>query len=92
MKDIEYKPRGDYVVVEILDTGKMKGGLIAPQSSVHGKQFLVRAVGPGVIGLKVDDMVFPIGRKGQEYFDIPNTDNLILVKQDNIPLILEKKN
>ena len=84
-----YKPRNDYVLVKIVDLGETPSGIATPQTSIHGKEFHVLAVGPKVDGLKVGDKVLMLGKVNVEYFQLPMAKDLIAIKQEHVVLVVD---
>ena len=84
---LTYKPRNDFVVFELIDLG-MVGGVHVPDRSAHGKERIIRAVGPDVKGLDVGQKVFVIGTMGEDVVPIPDKKQYYLTKQSNVVLIV----
>lgn len=85
---MNYKIRNDYVLVRIVDVGQTEKGVAVPEISIHGKEFVVEGFGPDVVGLKKGDKVLMIGKEGVSYYPLPNKRDLIILKEENVVLIL----
>ena len=85
---ITYRTRNDWVLVRIIEVGQVRG-IKMPQSSINGKEFHVEGIGPKVEGLKVGDKVLMTGNINIHYHQVPNVNNLIIVKQESVVLIIE---
>ena len=85
---ITYRPRNDQVLVRIVPVEDVRG-IKMPQVSIEGKNFRVEAMGPKVEGLSVGDHVLMIGRKGTEYYPLPNCNDLLIIRQEFVALIVE---
>lgn len=90
MSNFKFRPRLDYVIIQIVDVGETESGIALPQVSVQGKQFVVKAIGPDVkADFKVGDFVLMLGSKNITYFEIPTAKDLIVIKQEFIVLVIE---
>jgi hypothetical protein len=86
---IKMRPRNEFVLVRMTQKGE-SGGIAIPEVSAEGKEFHVVAVGPKVDEtLQVGDQVLMVGRINDTYHEVPGCRNLILVKQENVVLVLE---
>lgn len=90
MKKITYIPRNDFVLIEVVRVPETDSGIAVPDDSIEGKAFIVRGIGPKVEGLKVGDQVFPMGRKHESYWELPNRRDLLVLKQECVAVIIEK--
>lgn len=85
-----YKPRSDFVLFSMIDTGKM-GSLIAPNIAQQGKRLTVIAVGPDVADLKPGDVVFAVGTTtGREVMELPYEKGIFITRQSNVVLVVEE--
>jgi len=84
----QYIPRGDIVLFRVVDRGKV-GRVHIPQISKQGKERIVEAVGPDVVGLSVGERVMVIGTVGQDVVELPNEQGLFITKQSNVVLIIK---
>lgn len=87
---IDFQPRNEFVLVRMTQKGEI-GGIAIPDISAEGLEFHVVAVGPKVEGLKVGDHVLMIGRRNDNYWEVPSCRNLFIVKQEVICLVMEVK-
>jgi NADPH:quinone reductase-like Zn-dependent oxidoreductase len=85
---ITYRVRKGFVLVRIIEVGKVRG-IRMPQSSINGKEFYVEGLGEDVTDLKVGDKVLMTGNINTHYHEVPNTGNLIVIKQENVLLVVE---
>lgn|ERR1700721_1912763 len=90
-KAVPIQPRGDRVLVRVVDYGRNPSGIAMPDVSQEGKAYIVEAIGPKVEGLKVGDRVLVMGMKGVTYDFIPNSRDLFITAEVNIPLIYGKE-
>lgn len=88
MSQFPFRPRNDYCLVEIVDVGETSTGIAIPQISIEGKEFYVRAVGSEVDDLEPGDRVLMIGKQGTEYFPLPRSNKLLMIKQEYIVLVM----
>lgn len=86
---MKYRPRNDCVLVRIIDKGHVRG-IAVSDTSIHGKEFIVEAIGPQVDGLEIGDKVFMTGIQGEDYAPLPNDKTLMLIKQSNILVIVDE--
>ncbi len=87
---VDFQCRNDTVLVRIIDKGELRG-IAIPEISIEGKEFHVIAKGPKVEGLEVGDKVLMTGVKNATYFVLPFARDLILVRQDDVVLVLKDK-
>lgn len=81
-----WQPRNDSVLVRIIDLSVTPTGIQLPDASIEGKEFLVEAIGPTVKDLEPGDKVLMLGKQGVEFFPLPNSKNLIVLKQEYVVL------
>ncbi len=83
-------PRNDYVLVRVVQLEEWHG-LVMPETSIQGKEFVVEGIGPHVEDLEVGDKVLMTGNMGVTYYPIPNQKDLIITKQENVALRFEEE-
>lgn len=84
-----YRPRNDYVLVELVDLGVSPGGVAIPQISSQGKKCIVLAVGPDVEDLEVGDSVQIVPTKEvSNYFALPSEKSMFLLRQELIAVVI----
>ncbi len=81
------QPRNDWVLIEIIELGKTPSGIAIPEISVEGKEFYVRNIGPKVEDLQIGDRVLMIGRQGVDYFPLPRSSTLIIMREKDVILV-----
>ena len=86
----QYYPRNDYCVIQVNEIGETPSGIAMPDYSVQGKEFIVVAMGNSVEDLDIGDRVLMLGNQGVTYFPLPNSKNLIVIKQEHIVLVIEE--
>ena len=89
MTEPVYRPRGDFVLIRIVELGQTVSGIAMPQTAVQGKEFQVVAIGPQVDDLMEGDKVLMIGKLNTDYFALPNSKELIVIKQEYVVLVVE---
>ncbi len=87
---VRYRPRNDLVLVRKIDVGQTREGIMMPEVSIQGKKFQVEAMGPDVDDLDVGDFVMMIGKPGDDYYPLPNENDLIVIHQKNVALVVEE--
>ncbi len=80
----KYVPRGDYVLVQLIDVTLSTGGVALPSISADAKSFYVVSCGPDVKDLKEGDQVQMIGTIGEDIARLPREKGLFITKQVNI--------
>lgn len=85
-KDL-YKPRNDLVLIQMQDIGSSKGGVVIPEISAEGKQYIVVAMGAKVEELSIGDRVLVVGRVGIDWDFLPMHKDLFICKQQCVALI-----
>jgi len=88
--EVKFRPRNDFVLVKIIDLGVNEAGIAMPQMSIQGKRFEVVAIGPDVEDLHVGESVLMIGQVGDNYYPLPNSKDLLVIRQENVVLIFEE--
>lgn len=83
-----YLPRADFVLFRLVDRGELRG-LLMPGISQQGKERIVVAVGPDVVGLKEGDRIYVIGSIGLDVVALPNETDLLLTKSSNVIVTIE---
>ena len=82
-------PRNDFVLIREEKSDPV-AGLYMPESSSEGKRHVVAAVGPRITdGLSVGDVVKIGGAEGVHWHRVPNFPDYLVIKQENIILIIE---
>lgn len=66
------------------------GGIAMPDIAVEGKRFVIEAAGPDVKGLEAGDEVLMLGARNVTYFEVPGSQNLIVLKQEHVVLVKEE--
>ena len=89
MSEFSLRPRNDYCLIQIIDLGETPAGIAIPQISIEGKEFRVVAVGPQVEDLEPGDKVLMTGRQGIDYFPLPRSNDLFVIKQEHVVLVDE---
>lgn len=79
------KPRNNCCVIQKRTVDK-RGSMYMPQQSIEGMEFVVVAVGPKVKDLVQGDKVLCTGVKGEDYAYLPGSNDLFIIKQENILL------
>ncbi len=89
MKDDKttYQARDNFVIIRRRKRGLVRG-LHMPDISAEAKDFVVESVGHKVENLKVGDAVMIIGKKGEEYLDLPDEPDLLVIDARLIPYII----
>lgn len=82
-----WKPRNDWLLVEIIDVDETDSGIALPQISIEGKRFRVVSVGPKVEDLKPDDWVLMIGQRGSQFYPLPGSSKLLVIQQQHVVLV-----
>ena len=85
---MQWQPRNDYVLVKVSIREETEGGVALPQVSIQGKKFTVEAIGPKVEGLNVGDEVMMVGHHGANYYELPNSKDMIVIKQECVVLTM----
>ena len=86
---MKYRPRNDYCLIKVTSLGLTPSGLAMPDVSVQGKEYFVVAKGPMVEDLAVGDKVLMVGSPNEDYAYLPNSKELLIIKQANIVLVYE---
>ncbi len=84
---MQYLPRNTYVLVRRVKLGETPGGVLVPDASIEGVEHIVVAVGPKVEELAVGDKVLMIGQFNLHYSFLPNSKELIIIKEENVALV-----
>ena len=90
MDKIIYKPRNDFVVFRAVKQGSVRG-VAMPDSAAEDERYFIVAVGPKAEGLKPGDEVYAIGRLRENWMLIPGTRDLVLTRETNVALVLERQ-
>ena len=81
------KPRNDHVLIRVINVGKSPGGVFVPDRTREGQQFEVVAIGPKVKDLEPGDKVLMIGQVNVNYIFLPNTSDLLVIKEESVVLV-----
>ena len=79
-------PRNDRVLCRIVKIDLVRG-MIMPDISQEGSQYIVEAVGPLVTDIKVGDKVLASGIKDVHWGFVPGHSDLFVIGEKDIPLI-----
>lgn len=82
------RPRNDYVVIRCERVEEVRG-VAMPEISSEGKKYVVESVGPEVDDLNPGDVVRCIGELGITFAPIPNFPDRIIIREENVVLVLE---
>lgn len=88
---VNFKCRNDCVLVRIVDKGKTDDGILLPEISVQGKEFIIVSKGSKVEDLEVGDKVLLTGLKNSTYFELPMCRDLILARECDVVLVVTPK-
>ena len=83
---VTWQPRNDYVLIRIQKL-PIVDGISFPDHSIEGKEFVVEALGPKVEGLAVGDKVMALGAKHVTFYEVPNSRDLIVIRQEHVVLV-----
>jgi co-chaperonin GroES (HSP10) len=83
-----YRPRNDFVVLEIVKRGKSRGGVVLPEKSRESTTTFVVAVGPKVEDLEVGDQVLAIGTPNQDIISLPREKDVVVTREANCILVV----
>jgi hypothetical protein len=79
-----YKPRGDRVLLRQVLVGETESGIKVPDYSVHGKYYIVEAVGKEVKEVEIGDKVLMVGEENRQWAYIPQSKDLLITREDCI--------
>lgn len=85
----KYLPRSGFVLIRVKFIDTNEQGVAVPQTSAEAKQYHVEAVGPGVKDVEVGDRVLMIGRPNEDYWQLPNSKDLILIKESCVAVVVK---
>ncbi len=83
-----FRPRNDYVLIRIVEVGETPSGIAIPQISIEGKEFHIVALGPKVEDLKIGDKVLMVGQQGVDFFPLPRSKDLIMIREEHVVLVV----
>jgi hypothetical protein len=83
-----YTMRNDLVLLR--RTIEKVGGLVMPDLSSEGKVYTVIGMGPKVENLEIGDVIFLFAEKGDPFFNIPEEEDLLSVREKNIGCVVTK--
>jgi len=89
MFELVYKPRNDNVIIRVVVVEESRG-IAMPQNSVQGKKYVVVAFGENVKELVVGDRVFLTGVQKVDWDFLPNSHDLLIVKEANVLTRIEE--
>lgn len=84
---MKFQPRNDWVLIRIVRLDATDQGLAMPDSAIEGKTFHVVAAGADVEDLEPGDRVLMIGQRNTTYFEVPNSRDLIVIRQEYVVLV-----
>lgn len=87
---IRYLPRSGFVLIRIKFIDTNEQGVAVPQTSAEAKHYYVEAVGPGVKDVVEGDRVLMIGRPNEDYWHLPNSNDLILIKDSCVAVVVKE--
>lgn len=87
-KKMRYRCRNDMVLIRLVRLEAIRG-LIMPEASIQGHQYVIEEVGPNVEGLRKGDVVIPTGKIGIDIGPLPNDSKLYLTRQENVAVVME---
>lgn len=87
---LTFVPRGPFCVIRVSHIDKNAAGLALSQSSAEAKQYHVESIGPAVKEMQVGDRVMMVGKRNENYWDIPGQPGLILVKEETVSLVVKE--
>lgn len=82
-------PRGDNVIVRVVQHGAHKG-LAMPDKAQEGKEYVVVGMGPKVEELEIGDKVLMAGTQGVDWDYLPGCKDLLALKQGNVLIRMGK--
>jgi len=85
-----FEPRNDWVLIRVVKIGQTDTGIALPDLAIEGKEFVVVAAGPEVQDLMPGDKVLMIGQRNVVYFEVPGTNDLLVIKQEHVVLVGNK--
>lgn len=88
---VNFKCRGDWVLLRIIQREESEGGVALPQIGDSGKENVVIATGPKVEHLKVGDKVLAVGGLNVNMFQLPRHNDLVVAKEEAVAIILTHK-
>jgi hypothetical protein len=83
-----FTPRGPFCVIRVTHIDTNAAGLALSQSSAEAKQFHVESIGPAVKELQPGDRVLMVGKRNEQFWDIPGHNGLMLVKEEAVSLVI----
>ena len=84
---MKFQPRNDWVLIRIVEVGVTEQGIAMPASAIEGKEFHVIAAGPDVKDLKPGNKVLMIGQDRVNYFKVPASKDLIVIREEHVVLV-----
>ena len=87
----KYTCRLDYVILRRVKRKELVRGLKMPDQSVLATRFYVYSAGPdaGDLAQNVGREVMLMGKKGEEYADIPGEDDLLITNHKMVSYYVE---
>ena len=85
-----YEARDNFAVIRRKRVKRLVRGFEMPESSPESTDFIVESVGKKVEHLNKGDEVMIIGKKGEEYVDIPGETDYLIIDARFIPYIIHR--
>lgn len=85
---VRIHPYGDKVLVRMVKAALVRG-MIMPDISQEGKQYVIEAVGPDVKRLKPGDKVLVSGVQDVHWSFLPGYSDLFIIGEKDVPLTYE---
>lgn len=84
---MKFYPRNDLVLIRVNKVETNEAGIVMPENSIQGKEYVVEELGPKVEGLAIGDKVFMLGQEGTDWMFLPNHHDLLMIKQVNVMVV-----
>lgn len=84
---MKWLPRNDIVLIRVVKVERLPDQISFPDNSIQGKQFVVEAIGPAVKDLSPGDVVMMLGAPNVHYYEVPNSNDLLVIKQEHIVIV-----
>lgn len=86
---MKYRPRNDNVLIRVVIREKLQG-LVMPQSSLEGQEFVVVSQGPQVEGLENGDKVILKGVQNVDWAFLPGSSDLLMIREANVVAVVKE--